>query len=459
MHIVCITSGLTGILNASFELMRRLENAGFRVTCACPQTVGEQVKMQGFGYEQLAAVNYDPAPEVPEINSSLRKTRRLLHKWWHRKKRQQIALDNLKMGEFSEKLKSWKPDLLILDVELHEHIMTAVAEKYPVLLLSQWFSLWRREGLPPLLQDTIPGVGEAGDPDAINQAWDEIEAARLQIFLKKQFLSGETDRRSILQLYAEKIGFPKKHISQNYWPGPFTYTDLPVISITAEELEFPHAPPGFLKYVGPMVFENRKDLKADEEVEQRLNQLFSERKKKNQRLIYCSVSTFKSGDQQFLKKLITAFAERKDWLLILGLGGKIEIESLNPLPENVHAFKWIPQLKVLAKADLSINHGGIHTINECIHFKVPMLVYSGKRSDQNGCAARVHYHGLGLMADKDVDTSADILSKIDLIFKSPNYQKSINEAHKVYKNYKSKNVLENVVNEFLNKRNATHSIS
>ena len=35
-HILCMTTGLTGILNASFEVVRRLEKRGHRLTYACP---------------------------------------------------------------------------------------------------------------------------------------------------------------------------------------------------------------------------------------------------------------------------------------------------------------------------------------------------------------------------------------------------------------------------------------
>ena len=35
-HVLCLTTGLTGILHASFEVVRRLEAWGHHVTYACP---------------------------------------------------------------------------------------------------------------------------------------------------------------------------------------------------------------------------------------------------------------------------------------------------------------------------------------------------------------------------------------------------------------------------------------
>ena len=40
--IICITTGLTGILNASFELVARLQQAGYEVCYASPKNVAEK---------------------------------------------------------------------------------------------------------------------------------------------------------------------------------------------------------------------------------------------------------------------------------------------------------------------------------------------------------------------------------------------------------------------------------
>ena len=138
--------------------------------------------------------------------------------------------------------------------------------------------------------------------------------------------------------------------------------------------------------------------------------------------------------------------------MLLALGGKIDRAEVGPLPENVLAYSWLPQLQVLAKADLSINHGGIHTINECIHFGVPMLVYSGKRSDQDGCAARVHYHQVGIMADKDIDTSEEIRQKITQLLTDESYQQSIETMQLHHRRYRDEQVLENIIQEKLGQR-------
>ena len=442
--ILCITTGLTGILNASFELMSRLESMGHVVTCASPGEIDYKVRLQGYNYLQLGPVNYDPAPAVPAYAGSLRKVKRFAHKFVHAGKRRKQATQALGMDAFLAQMAQLKPDLVIVDIELHEHIMSLYSKRYNLLLLSQWFSTWDSKGLPPIQSDIIPGNGFAGSKQGMESSWRKVRRSRWKMFLKKKLNTVYTDRRSILQKYAKEVGFPQTYIRKNYWPGPFSYDELPVISMTAQGLDFEHELRPGLSYVGPMVSASRKEAPISEELNEQLNTIFAQKREANQKLIYCSVSTFSVGDSAFLKRVVEAVTGHKNWLLVISLGGKIDPNELGELPENTFVFKRVPQLRILEEADLSINHGGIHTINECLYFNVPMLVYSGKRSDQNGCAARVHYSNLGLMADKDEDKPEDIERKINEMIYSTDVPDRIEELMAVYKNKTSllKEVLE-----------------
>jgi len=133
--------------------------------------------------------------------------------------------------------------------------------------------------------------------------------------------------------------------------------------------------------------------------------------------------------------------------MILGLGGLLETNFLSSIPSNVHPFAWVPQLSVLEQADCSINHGGIHTINECIHFRVPMLIYSGKRYDQNGCAARIDFHGIGIAADKDEDDAIAIRQKIEQLLSQASYQEKMDQIHTHYQ--ENKGGLAKIVDQLL----------
>jgi len=448
--IICITSGLTGILNASFELVNRLKMEGYDLLYASPLNVKKKVECQGIPYVQLPLINSQTQLALPDFKGFFRKVSKWLYKYKNADTLRKEVLKELMPVEFVDLIEKERPALLIVDVELHEYIIKAYALGTPMLILSQWFSLWKRQGLPYLLHATIPGKGWRGSSWAITLSWKLVALQRNWMFFKRKVLSLGTDRRTTLLALAKQEGFPLEYLKENNWPGPFTYSELPVISMTAAELEFPHSPRPNLFYVGPMVAGNRKELMEGEEVDVKLDEIFELKKSKNLRLIYCSLSTMKKGDHAFLAKLVDAVKDRKDWVLILGMGGLIENTDLGKLPNNVFAFPYVPQLKVLKHADCSVNHGGIHTINECIYFRVPMLIYSGKQSDQNGCAARIEYHGLGIMADKDIDSSADIERKLEKILTESTYMEKCKEMQSECQDYKTNRILEQIVDRYIN---------
>jgi len=447
--IICATSGLTGILNASFELVARLENAGHTVIYTSPKSIGEKIRRQGIPFVQLPEIKTNEEEKLPPFKGRLRQVKRWRYKFENATERRQKALAAIEPIAFEKLIEEEQPDLLIIDIELHEYIFKASGRKLPTLLLSQWFSLWNRPGLPYLLHDTIPGKGWRGQRWAIYFSWQWIKMKRWLTFSKQQFLSVGTDRRSSLLALAKKESFPTQLIKENYWPGPFTYDQLPVLSMTNKEMEFPHPLRPNLHYIGAMVCESRKETPLEEKEKSKLRAALQYKSTNAAALIYCSVSTLHPGDHHFIKKIIAAVSTQKKWMLIIGLGGLIEQSSFQGLPDNVFAFKRVPQLQILKAAACSINHGGIHTINECIHFKVPMLIYSGKRSDQNGCAARVDFHQLGLMADKDLDGPKEITNKITAVLTKPVFRKNINEMHLHYLRYKEDAVLEKIIRVYV----------
>lgn len=445
-RIFIVTTGLTGILNASFEMARRLRLAGHEVSLAAPRSVGDRVGAEGLPFVELPFINTDPAPPLPEGSGKVRRT---WLRFRDRKERRATALESYRPLAFCKAVEALDPDLLLIDIELHEYIFAAYGMKRNFVLLSQWYSTWRRPGLPYLLTDVIPGTGEAGTPEAIASNWEKVKKERTKMFNKMAMLSSWTDRRSTLLALADEYDFPRDLIQENWWPGVFTYNDLPAISMTPFELEFPHDPRPDLHYVGPMVHEGRTEKAGISHDGQRIDDLLAECKTAGAKLILTTVSTLHAGDLGFLRRLTEAVGSRPDWRMLVGLGGQLDPAELGDMPGNVHTFAYVPQLRVLREADLSINHAGIHTIHECVHFGVPQLIYSGKRSDQPGCAARVHHHGLGLMADKDTDSVATIRENIEEVLTSDDYRSATRVVREACGKYASGGVLENLISSLL----------
>lgn len=423
--ILITITGQNGILNASLELARRLALAGHEVQLAAPRPVGERIEREGWAFTELPEILMEPA-KLPALGSGpFGKLAGLYARWSMEDRLRAEANQATRPLAFVELTRQSSPDLLLIDIELHEYILAAHGRGLNYILLSQWYSLWRRPGLPYQLTHAIPGVGEDGTPAAIAAHWDKITKQRRGMFKRIARLSFGADRRSTLLRLAGENDFPLDTLEENYWPGAFTYDRLPVIAMAPLEMEFPHEPRPNLHYVGPMVHATRREKDAVSYCGKPIGDILDSAEAAGKKVILVTVSTLHAGDSEFLRRVVAATATVTDWEVIIGLGGKLKPEELTGTSAgarsegNVHFFSYVPQLRVLARADLSVNHGGIHTIHECLHFGVPMLVYSGKRSDQPGCAARVHYHRVGVMADKDIDQPDAIREKISQVLSGP----------------------------------------
>ncbi|MDH3224874.1 MAG: glycosyltransferase, partial [Gemmatimonadota bacterium] len=311
-----------------------------------------------------------------------------------------------------------------VDMELHDFIITAVPRGIPVVLLSAWFSTWKRPGLPPITSSLQPGPGLRRRL-RIERHWLIRRRKEWRKDLEAKLRTGFTDRRSVLRRYARTVGFPSGLLQKYNWPPPFTYRVLPVLSMTPERLEFPHRVRAGMEYVGPMVFEGRRD-DGSESRAVGVAAVLAEARAASRPLVLCSVSSMRTKDVDFLRRACAAVAARPDWLMIVGLGKSVEAADLGPVADNIHVFSWVPQLQVLAQADCCLNPGGINTINECVHFGVPMVIYSGGLSDQDGCAARVAYHGVGVRGHRADDAEA-VTKNIERALEDPEIRSHVQE--------------------------------
>ncbi len=438
-HIAIIMTGLTGNLHASLEVASRLKNEGHNITYLSVRDVKSKVESYGFKYVQLPEIKHGIS--IKDIGFNEKSwIKKLMYHTNNKKKIYDESEKILKLEEHYSVISSVNPDIAIVDRELHDIIFTIFSLKIPFIISTTWFSNKMGNGLknPPIRTDIIPGVGTKGSPPFIFLSWTLIKLkVKARIFVNKIFFKDY--RRQALLRYAKKIGFPVKEIVASNLPNLFTYPNINTLSMTMSEMDFKHKPYKKFKYYGPMVFESRDEVYS-ENIKKRLEVIFQRKLKEHKKLIFCSVSTLVPGDITFLNKLIEAIRMKKEWLLIITLGDKIDKTTFKNLPEHVFLFNWVPQLEVLKNADININHAGINSINECIHFKVPMLIYSGKNFDQNGCAARVHYHGMGIMGDKDKDSPEQIRQKISRIFNESEFQDKMNDFHKLYQKYREKKI-------------------
>ena len=345
------------------------------------------------------------------------------------------------------------PDLVLIDIELPVEIMAGRATGRPVALLNDMYSVWRRPGVPPLSSHIVPGVGWRGTPLWITVSWWGFRGWKWLQRMRFRITRVGLDRRSVLKAVADRTGFPlTDETSSGHWLIPFVYESIPTLTLNALEMEFPHQPLPHVTYVGPQLAERdtggpppvvplRGDPLAD--VLARCN-ADPERK-----LIYCSFGAFGESDSSILQRVIEAVGEQPHWELVVGLGGRGQAELLASAPPNVHIYEWAPQLEVLRRADCAVHHAGTHSVNECVLAEVAMVLFPDDTLDHRGNAARVSFHGLGVVGDLRRDTPETIRQHIRRCLQSDEFRGNLVRMSASFRAYERTGAVEKVVEDLL----------
>lgn len=443
--ILCLTSGLTGILYASLELVRRLSAAGHRLTYASFPEAQETVVGHGVRFLPLAPSRYSDFLEADSERGILDRLRTVRH-------RREQAVVALAVDGLSGVIRTIAPQLILIDGEMHAHIIAASATGVPIVLLNSFASLWNLPGLPPTHHLVRPGVGWKGSRAGIWMLWRNLRLRKLRAALWQKWRSLGCDRLSILRELASQVGFDfQRETDFDQWPIPFTYRSLPVLSLHAREFEFPHEPREGVHYVGPMILAQRVDRALSRRDRAMLESLFERRRSSSagRKLIYAGFGSSFSSDRGLLQRLVEAVSEREEWDLLISLGGRVGPSELGVLPANVRAFSWLPQPTVLQHADAVVTHGGINTIDESVVYGVPMLIYCGFETDMGGNTARVVHHGIGIAGDSRRDDPRTMRRHLDRLLTEAQFKDSLARLRSCYLAYAENHVAERIIDALL----------
>jgi MGT family glycosyltransferase len=160
-----------------------------------------------------------------------------------------------------------------------------------------------------------------------------------------------------------------------------SYSHLAQISQQPREFDFPRRElPSCFHYVGPLRSPERH--KVD----------FPWERLDGRPLIYSSLGTLQNGKIDLFRCFVDACKGLEVQLVIAGCGP----ESLGPLPENVIAVVYAPQLELLQRANLTLTHGGLNTVLDSLSCGVPMVLIP-LTYEQPAIAMRVARIGAGEM--------------------------------------------------------------
>ena len=429
-RIVVVTSGLAGLFNACLALMQQLQKAGHQIIYASSSLDSDRLREPllalGIAYVQLEPWTM---PVETESGGWWKKMRRL-------RVRQQKAVDALRMDRFAQTMRAIAPDLLLVDIEMHPHIMTAVMCKIPTALLCPFISIWRDSCLPPIHTDIVPGEGWRGQRWGILWSWLRYSWRKWKGYQRDRLKTAGLDSFSVLRRYAKQIGYSwHNYFGFNHWLVPYPHQNIPILCLHSQAIDFPHTPCSSIQHLGPMVLKNRRCIEESETL-RTLGDFLS--KRQGDALIYCGCSSFAPADYRFLRRLIAIAHHHPEWDFVIGMGNRgcsewAELMSVkSEQPANVCALAWAPQRLVLQQADCAIINAGAHSITECIYFGVPMLVYSRHDNDQDGNAARVAYYGLGIAGEQKQDDEARIYGYIKQLLTQITYRGRIDQMREKF---------------------------
>jgi UDP:flavonoid glycosyltransferase YjiC (YdhE family) len=454
-HFAHVLKDMSSNVNSALALGHKLRDAGHRVTYLSVANLGRRMKVEGFDFVPLSR---DLGGQRPESGGG--RNRNLVAKVRDRHRARRASLSGRELIGHLERL---SPDGLLIDLEMHYAVIVAAGLGIPTALVIGWFTVFRHPHLPPLHTDLMPD-GTTESARSIEAAWDRLVHSKRRARLRRYWqidrwrragrpLRYQTLELADLRALARVHGFDfGREVDLDGWLIPMSYRRLPLLSYTAREMEFPHEPHPLMHYLGPMASPGRTEAAVDDarvDIWRRFADTRGHGVSARRPLIYCSLGTFWSTDVAFLRRVVSAFERRSDWDLVLGLGGKLDPAELGPLPKNVVALAYAPQMRVLAEADCMITHGGITSINECVCNRVPMVVYSTRHGDQDGCAARVVYHRLGVMGDKDRDDDRAIEALVERVLGDDTVSDALAAMKACFEHYDTEGTAVAILERFL----------
>lgn len=215
---------------------------------------------------------------------------------------------------------------------------------------------------------------------------------------------------------SRELGVTSALVSVSYFEMPMLgepandphHLELPVLVLCPKEFDLPHTADKPNRYY----IEASIDLQRKE--------LYSfpwEAIDASKPLIYSSVGCqphLYDDISTLYRAIIEAMKERPDWQLVLAIGRHMDCNAFHPVPENVLLVNWAPQLELIKRAAIMINHAGLGGVKECILFGVPMIVFP-RKWDQPFNAARVVAHGLGVRGNIHNVSAGQLHRLIDTI--------------------------------------------
>lgn len=368
----------TGHLNCYLALARDLRGAGHDVALLGFPGDRPKVEAEGFEFRLLSGRDLPKWPEFERMEWHVPRMLRRLQEYYEAL---QTQLRGLRYDELSSS--RWSCFVGDGSFGLGTRLLRVLGRRYGVLhttLPSYHTRSTQNPDWPPM-QTTWRPARSRLETWRVGAAWWYRRVLRWQ----RPWLYPVVRRNEVhlARFWSRLLGEVRvpRAVSAAEWTRPPEFTACPV------EFEFPGARSETLTYGEPLVHGMRRDV----------GQLTLP--PGNGPLV---LMVFGTNDQLSdrgrlltLERLLTAAGRLPHVRFLLSVASAVRLSK--PLPPNVHRVGFVEQTRLLREASVFVTHGGLNSVKEAILARVPMLMLPG-RWDAPGNAARVQYHGLGLIA-------------------------------------------------------------
>jgi UDP:flavonoid glycosyltransferase YjiC (YdhE family) len=125
--------------------------------------------------------------------------------------------------------------------------------------------------------------------------------------------------------------------------------------------------------------------------------------------------------------------------------------SFKNINDNVLLVPYTPQIEILKRADLFITHAGMNSVNEAIHYGVPIITLP-LSGDQPFVAWRVADElKMGILLQPNTLSVEKVINAINEITNNPIYRQKAKEFSLISKQYKGHVIASNCIIDYVNK--------
>jgi len=395
----------TGHLRPLLSLGHEIRESGHEVVVASVADAEPMVRRSGLDFACLFEEIFPPGT----LARFLRGTSAAERRW--QSQRMNTFMRSLCDGALRVKLRALGPQLCLVDALFFYLSLSSLAEGIATAIVHTSVPPDDTRGLPPTNTTLIPVPGwqyRCRRQLAVTGNW--LAYAYRRYILQPRGLQVPLVLR--VRELARASGYPLHAIAANRHPFHML-TAVPEVVLCPPELEFPEALTPSRCYIGPYVHEDEDDSGFPwGDIEE------------GRPMIYCALgsqSTLYGRRGLALVDAVLRLGGRRRDLQVVVAAGACYDHVIGTRPAGTIVVRHAPQLALLRRASVFITHGGLGSVKEALLHAVPMVVCP-MVNDQPGNAARVSYHGLGVVVSPRDLSSHRIEQLIDIVLHDARYR-------------------------------------